>query len=183
MLVLLVRNLTFTDKSNYSNGCSDPPNSVLLTTCTAFRANILSQNHWLCSRMLSKSVVYGLVLRQWKEFWESVSSVEGCCGSRRLIYVNWGKSGRTLLKIQEKVASVLVIKETHFRKSFMFHCCSTWYTTTVTLNVRQARACCGHVKYFPAKCKYSAMVQMCEWLLYCDVESKWKNYHIITFPG
>jgi hypothetical protein len=20
-------------------------------------------------------------------------------------------------------------------------------------------------------------------LLYCDVESKWKNYHIITFPG
>ena len=22
-----------------------------------------------------------------------------------------------------------------------------------------------------------------ERLLYCDVESKWKNYHIITFPG
>jgi len=21
------------------------------------------------------------------------------------------------------------------------------------------------------------------WLLYCNVESKWKNYHIITFPG
>jgi hypothetical protein len=20
-------------------------------------------------------------------------------------------------------------------------------------------------------------------VLYCDVESKWKNYHIITFPG
>ena len=22
-----------------------------------------------------------------------------------------------------------------------------------------------------------------EWLMYCDVESKWKNYRIITFPG
>ena len=83
------------------------------------RANILSQNHWLCSGMLSESVVGGLVLKQWKEFWEPVSYVEGRCETRILIYVNWGKNGRTLLKIQEKVASKLVIKVIRISKSCM----------------------------------------------------------------
>jgi hypothetical protein len=29
----------------------------------------------------------------------------------------------------------------------------------------------------------TGVTQWSERLLYCDVESKWKNYHIITFPG
>jgi hypothetical protein len=29
----------------------------------------------------------------------------------------------------------------------------------------------------------TGVTRVSERLLYCDVESKWKNYHIITFPG
>ena len=144
----------------YSNGCSDAPNSVLLTTCTSIRANILSQNHFICWAMLSKSVVCGHVLRQWRELWEPVSSVEGCCGTCVLIYVKWGRSGRTLLKIQEKVASKLVIIVIHITKSYISHCSNNWFVTTVTMNVRPARACYGVVKYSPGKYNYIATVQM-----------------------
>lgn len=114
--------------------------------------------------MLSKSVVCGLVLRQRKVFWEPASSVEGRCGTHSLIYFNWGKSGRTLLKVQEKVMSVSVIEEIHISKSYMFNCCNTWYITTVTMNVRQARACCGDITHFPARYNYIAMVQMPHYL-------------------
>jgi hypothetical protein len=47
-----------------------------------------------------------------------------------------------------------------------------------------------HKKVFtPYPLFFSSLVwERCRWvlgtvLLYCDVESKWKNYHIITFPG